>query len=105
MQRFYQVRDELEAQLLIDYLGASHIKATMLGRYQAGAAGELSAMTEIWVWLVEARDQARASELLAEFQQRQSGDGEGRAWRCARCGNEVEAEFDLCWQCGAGRPL
>ncbi len=105
MQRFYQARDELEAQLLIDYLGTSHIKATMLGRYQAGAAGELSALPDVWVWLVEQRDQARASELLAEFKRRQSGEGVGITWQCPSCGNEVDGEFDLCWHCGAGRPL
>ena len=105
MQRFYQARDELEAQLLIDYLGASHIKATILGRYQAGAAGELSAFADVWVWLVEARDQARATELLEEYQHRRSGEDAGSSWQCANCGNQVEAQFDLCWQCGAGRPL
>jgi hypothetical protein len=105
MQRFYQARDELEAQLLIDYLGASHIQATMLGRYQSGAAGELSALAYPWVYLVEARDRQRASELLQEFKRQQAGGHAGESWRCAECGTEVDGQFDLCWQCGAGRPL
>ena len=105
MQRFYQAQDELEAQLLIDFLATSHIRATILGRYQSGAAGELSAVTYPWVWLVEARDQARATELLQDFKHQQSGASGGSPWRCPACGNQVDGEFDLCWQCGAGRPL
>jgi len=105
MQRFYQARDDLEAQLLIDYLGASHIRATVLGRYQSGAAGELSALTYPWVWLAEERDLQRAQELLADFQRLQAGAHTAAPWRCAECGNQVEGQFDLCWQCGAGRPL
>jgi hypothetical protein len=104
MQRFYQARDELEAQLLIDYLRSSHIQATMLGRYQSGAAGELSALSYPWVYLLEGRDLARAQALLEEFRSR-PGDSALRAWDCPQCGNRIEAQFDLCWHCGTGRPL
>lgn len=105
MLRFYQAADDLEAQLLIDYLGASHIRATLVGRYQAGAAGELSALTYPWVWLVEERDQARAQQLLEEFLERRRQGDAGQVWLCPSCGTRLEAAFDLCWQCGTGRPL
>lgn len=104
MQRFYQARDEVEAQLLIDYLQAARIRATMLGRYQSGAAGELSALAYPWVCLIEARDQAGASSLLQDFQRQQAGEHAGPAWCCGECGARLEGQFDLCWQCGAGRP-
>ena len=26
------------------------------------------------------------------------------AWRCSACGENLEAQFDVCWQCGARRP-
>jgi len=104
MQRFYQARDELEAQLLIDYLGSSHIQATMLGRYQCGAAGELSALAYPWVYLMEGRDLARAQELLAEFRLGPAQPGLSD-WDCPQCGTRIEAQFDLCWHCGVGRPL
>lgn len=105
MQRFYQARDDLEAQLLIDFLSASHIHATLLGRYQSGAAGELSVVSYPWVWLMEDRDMLRARQLLDEFKQQQAGSQDSAPWHCVQCGNNVEAGFDLCWQCGAGRPL
>jgi len=104
MQRFYQAQDQFEAQMLIDYLRSSHIQATMLGRYQSGAAGELSAFSFPWVWLIEARDLPRATQLLAQFEQQRAQAAPGGDWTCAQCGAEVEGGFDLCWQCGAERP-
>lgn len=105
MLRFYQAEDELEAQMLIDFLQASHIRATLLGRYQSGAAGELSALNFPWVWLMEKRDEARARELLADFRQQRESGTQGTDWVCTACGTEIEAQFDLCWHCGAERPL
>lgn len=105
MLRFYQAADDLEAQLLIDFLAASHIRATLLGQYQSGAAGELSALSYPWVWLVEDRDQMRAQQLLTEFLERRQRGDSGGLWVCPNCGTALEAAFDLCWQCGTGRPL
>ena len=106
MLRFYQAQDELEAQLLIDYLAGWHIQARLLGRYQSGAAGELSAFSFPWVWLLEARDEARARQLLEEFRERRrQRETEQETWVCDACGTEIEAGFDLCWHCGAERPL
>ncbi len=102
MQRLYQAQDEIEAQLVCDYLGNAHIPATVLGRYQSAAAGELPALAFPWVWVLEDRDLARARELLREFLARRR-DPRGEPWTCA-CGTRVEAEFDLCWHCGRERP-
>lgn len=30
--------------------------------------------------------------------------GEGRPWKCASCGEELEGQFGSCWNCGANRP-
>jgi hypothetical protein len=103
MQRLYQAHDEIEAQLLCDYLAASHIAATVLGRYQAAAAGELPALNFPWVWVLEDRDLARARQLLEEFRMRRAGPAGCEPWDCA-CGTRVEAGFDLCWNCGRERP-
>lgn len=103
MHRFYQAQDEIEAQFLIDYLASSHIHATMLGRYQAAAAGELTAVNFPWVYLLEARDLARAKQLLEQFQAQRAGVAQADAWVCPACQTEIEAGFDLCWQCGAAR--
>ena len=105
MYRLYESQDVIEAQLLVDYLASSHILATLLGHYQTGAAGELSAQNFPGVWLFEARDRARAEALLQEFLQHREKSPGGEAWQCPQCGTTLEASFDLCWQCGTGRPL
>ena len=101
MLRLYQAQDELEAQMLVDYLANLRIEAIRLGAYQSGAAGELSAMNFPVVCLLDHADEAIARTHLATFLARPNESD--RAWRCASCGTEVEANFDLCWQCGAGR--
>lgn len=104
MHRLYQAQDEFEAQLLRDYLAASHIPATVLGRYQSAAAGELPSLGFPWVWILEDRDLARARSLLAEFLARREEPDRAVSWRCD-CGERIGPEFDLCWQCGRGRPV
>ncbi len=103
MQRLYQAQDEIEAQLLCDWLGAARIPAQVLGRYQSAAAGELPALAFPWVWVLEDRDLPRARTLLAEFLARRREAPDGPAWTCD-CGTRVEAGFDLCWRCGRERP-
>ncbi len=103
MQRLYQAQDEIEAQLLCDWLEAARIPARVLGRYQSAAAGELPALAFPWVWVLEDRDLPRARELLAEFLSRRREAPDGPAWTCD-CGTRVEAGFDLCWRCGRERP-
>jgi len=100
MKRLYQARDTLEATLLRDYLGTRHIPAVIHGEYLTGGAGELSALQfpEIWV---EDEDLARARALLDEFLQQPADKG---VWRCSRCDEVIEGQFDICWNCGTPRP-
>jgi hypothetical protein len=104
MQKLYEARDSLEAQLLKDRLQRQHIPAVVLGDGLLGGAGELPAMVFPTVWVVESRDLVPAKRVLAEFLHAPQSEGVDRAWTCPGCGERVEAEFDLCWQCGTARP-
>jgi hypothetical protein len=103
MLKFYEARDSLEARQLIDALGAHHIEATVLGEYLAGAAGELSAFTSPWVWLINNEDLKPAQAVLDGFLASRGSLPRGGPWVCQHCGAEVDAGFEICWQCGAGR--
>ncbi len=103
MQALYQAQNEIEAQLLCDWLAASCVRATVLGRYQSAAAGELPALQFPVVWVLDDGDLPRARCLLAEFLERRAASEPEAPWRCT-CGIEVEADFDLCWHCGRARP-
>lgn len=103
MQKLYEARDSLEAQLLKDRLRIRHIPAVVLGDGLIGGAGELPAMIFPTVWVVEDRDLDPARRVLAEFlAPPPSSDAD--AWVCPNCGERVDPGFDLCWQCGTPRP-
>jgi hypothetical protein len=82
----------------------------VMGRIDAPA---LAAAAMGAVKLVVAREHAaRAGQILRDFG---AGDGpldgpaeparsEPAPWACARCGQQVEGQFDACWSCGAARP-
>ncbi|MGD2082152.1 MAG: DUF2007 domain-containing protein [Chromatiales bacterium] len=104
MQRLYEARDRIEAQLLVDHLGAYGIRAVILGDYLSGAAGELSALVFPAVWLVEDRDLGVARRRLEEFLERLERAPARADWVCPACGTELEGAFDVCWHCGRPRP-
>ncbi len=101
MQRLYQARDALEAQLLQDFLADRHIETVVLGNYLAGGVGELAAFNFPVVWVVENADLVPARARLAEFLSMSHGP---ERWRCPRCGELVEDGLLVCWNCGEPAP-
>lgn len=101
MQKFYEARDALQAQMLRDHLASHHIQSVILGDYLSGAAGELSAVNFPTLWLTDAADLSRAQQLLDAFLSAVSVTAD---WQCPACGAAVEGAFALCWQCNQPRP-
>ena len=101
MLKFYEARDSLEARQLIDALDAHGIEATILGEYLSGAAGELPAVNYPWVWLINNRDLSNAQGVLDGFLAARGSLPKAGPWKSPNCGAEVDAGFDICWQCGA----
>ncbi len=104
MQRLYLARDRIEAQLLHDYLDRHLIRTVVLGDFLAGAVGELPADLSPALWVVDDPDLDRARELLARFLDPGKAGAGSPAWTCPTCGETVESDFDLCWNCGRDRP-
>jgi hypothetical protein len=103
MKKLYEAADRIEAQILKDALGANNVAAVIIGDYLSGAAGELPANIYPAVWVVEDRDLSRAEELLRDFTKSRSSMAENNTWRCSRCGERVEANFEVCWNCATPR--
>ncbi|MCB1725083.1 MAG: DUF2007 domain-containing protein [Chromatiaceae bacterium] len=101
MLKFYEARDSLEARQVLDALDAHRIEATVLGEFLSGAAGELPAVNFPWVWLINNDDLAAAQKVLDGFLASQGNLPRKGPWVCGVCGAEVDAGFDICWQCGA----
>lgn len=100
MKPLYQARDRIEAQLLKDFLAGYHIRVLVQGEYLSGAAGELPVIQFPQLWVLEERDYARARELIALFFER---DADGEPWQCPKCGERMEPQFQVCWNCGFRR--
>lgn len=102
MRRLYQAADRIEAQFLVDFLDRHLIEATVFGDHLSGAMGELPANIYPTVWVLDDLHLPRAQEVLARFLARPEVK-DGPAWTCQACGAQVEADFDLCWNCTRGR--
>ena len=101
MLKFYEARDSLEARQLVDALAAHAIEATVLGEHLSGAAGELPAVNFPWVWLINNDDMPAAQAVLDGFLASRGSLPKRGPWVCPACGAEVDAGFDICWQCGS----
>ena len=51
------------------------------------------------VWVANDSDAERAQQLIAEATKTPASATE--SWRCRHCGEEVDAIFAQCWNCGA----
>jgi hypothetical protein len=105
MQRLYLARDRIEAQFLRDFLDRHLIETVVLGDYLAGAAGQLPADIFPEVWVLDDDDLERARELLPRFINQSKADPGVTPWTCEACGEAVEGDFALCWNCGRPRPI
>ncbi|MEN8180791.1 MAG: DUF2007 domain-containing protein [Pseudomonadota bacterium] len=103
MRKLYEAADRIEAQVLKDHLQDEGVESVILGDYLSGAMGELPANIYPEVWVLDAKDMAKAQQILRDFtkshiQREQNGD-----WRCLKCGEMVDAGFELCWNCATPR--
>ena len=103
MQRLYQARDRIEAQLLLDFLDRHLVETVILGDDLSGAAGGLPADIGPTLWVVEDDDFERGRELLGRFQADALCPTSAATWHCSACGESVDGDFDLCWNCGQPR--
>ncbi|MEQ1438809.1 DUF2007 domain-containing protein [Fontimonas sp. SYSU GA230001] len=99
MQTLYTAADPVEAEILRGYLAAHGIEARVLGASLWGARGELPVNDYPRLVLCDGRDDARARNLLQQYERRRHAQA---LWRCA-CGEESPVTFETCWACGVER--
>ncbi len=104
MIRVFTAQHPAEAHLLKGVLDNAGIETEIRHEALFGATGGVpvnEARPEIWVI-----DDSRAADALAVLrEQLPTGVDAGRVWRCASCGELVEAQFTACWKCGADAPV
>ena len=103
----YWSADAQDAHLVEGILEDAGIAARVVGEMLQAGAGELAmgpgSSPRVWV---SETDQARARTIVAEWEKQRRADRSAVAtpWKCAQCGEDVEGNFDICWNCQSAKP-
>jgi hypothetical protein len=101
MPALYASLKRLEVYHLRNLLEADGIPCFVRNELLSQLAGEVPfTECQLELWLRRPEDQQRAEEVLRDFLR---GPLRGSPWRCT-CGEQLEAQFTACWQCGCTRP-
>lgn len=104
VKQVHVARHAPEAHLVKGFLESNGIAAVVRGEFLTSGWGELP-VDVCSVWIEDERDYDRANALLvAFFRGDLARESRGRAWRCPKCGEQLEGQFTDCWKCGARRP-
>ena len=102
MRQVYAGTTDWDAQMVRDILISRGIDAIIEDQYHIYYSGADR------VYVLNDVDEARAKEIIDEFRVNVTDHApETRLtwnWRCSRCGEDVEPQFEACWNCGAERP-
>ncbi|RKT24658.1 putative signal transducing protein [Paraburkholderia sp. RAU2J] len=92
----------ITGQHWVNVLETAGIACELHNRYLNGALGDIPAdQCAPELWLVDERDEAMARRLIDAASHGPAADSPG--WRCRQCGELLEAQFTVCWQCGTAR--
>lgn len=102
MRRVYVTESVVEVAHLRNVLETAGIRCKVRNDRLGGAVGEIP-FVECWpeLWVCEPGQALRARALI---------DGAlhpervGEPWSCPRCGERLERQFAVCWQCGMEAP-
>ena len=105
----YSVGDLGQAYFLRDLLADHGIEARVVGdRITTGLGFPPVGESAPCIW-VHRRDELPARQFLAEWEKNNAKphpdeDAPRPAWKCPACGELVEQDFEICWNCQTSRP-
>lgn len=102
MKRIHVADDPILVGYLKSVIEAAGIACIVRNEMLIGASGELPP-NECWpeLWVLDERDASAASAILSQALEAPSPDA--AAWICDHCGEDSEAQFQVCWSCGSLR--
>ena len=107
MKQVYIARNPADAHLLAGILEEYGISCDVRGEELWTALGALPVTpgTQPAVWIRDDNRYEEAEKLVWQYQNKtltaNTVDG---PWKCPKCGEELEAQYTECWQCGSSRP-
>ncbi|CAN7447349.1 DUF2007 domain-containing protein [Caballeronia sp. 15715] len=102
MKKLTRAPNLITAHHWVNVLETAGIACELHNRYLSGAMGEIPAeQCSPEIWILDDRDEGLATGIL---ERARSGPAtNARGWRCQQCGEALEAQFTVCWQCGTER--
>ena len=96
----YQAANAIEASVLKNLLEENGIPAAVSEPIEPFAGSGIDPPAV----MVRRADEARAHEILKEYDRERSSEESAPDWKCPKCGAMVPATFDECDECGTTRP-
>ena len=102
MKRIFTDVDPVLSGFVESLLDNAGIECTVRNQYLGGGVGELP-VNECWpeVWVLDDADASAAAEIIERALEKRATAAS--AWDCGQCGEHLEGQFALCWNCGAAR--
>jgi hypothetical protein len=99
MKKIFSSQDSAEVGLLKSMLQSEGIDCYIRNEYVDQAIPSAPFQPELWI--ANDEDFSKAQDLYKVWRAPYSVPGE--TWTCSRCGEQLEAQFESCWKCGAPR--
>lgn len=99
MKRLYSARNALEAHDLRFFLESNGIEARVFGDNSPLEAGFSFTPASAPGVFVREEDFDRAAELVDVFLDQSDLTSTSASWTCKSCGERVEGQFEVCWNC------
>lgn len=110
LKKIYVANGPGDAHVLRGLLEVEGIQTVIRGDdmlpLQGGSLFHVETRPSVWVLADDAARYARAVEIAGAYaagRPEPLEDGEEGGWRCASCGESIEAQFTACWSCGKER--
>jgi len=102
--RVYSSPTLANVTLLRDLLEARGIDSEIRGEYRASVGPGFIPASEGWpeLWVLDESRVEEAKQIVQEALE--SSEESLQAWTCPQCHEQVEGQFDECWNCGNERP-
>ena len=107
MKKVYIAQDHSDAHFVAGILQEHGISCEVLGEDLWGARGALSVSPDTLpaVWIQDDNSYEQAEKLVRQIENKTLNATTGESpWKCPSCGEEIEAQYTDCWQCGTNRP-
>jgi hypothetical protein len=107
MTKVFIAQHPTEAHLVAGLLTSQGITAEVHNESLFNVRGEVpvTPATLPTVWVLDDNDVDSAREILRGHAQAGSGDTSAeRPWTCHVCGEQVEPQFEACWNCNTPHP-